>query len=403
MKVRTRFVCLLASICAGGAATAGPPGHAGGKDELPLKLTIVAPDAGPFKGLTTLTSWPLILRIEAAEAVALVEASERGVGRREAIVLTDPDGCVDMRDFPLIESGRPYEDCAGPDETYVEFTTERIDSFDLEDGNTGNFQVRERLVDDVFVDGAILNKPYLRKSDGSVAPLPRPQTGEDLLDGYGFGPDDDLPGLVLMADIGAARVFDADFNLVSGVVRNLGGFINTVSSEVRTRRGATALTASMHVLAGLLEPVVLVDLDVAGGGADFLRRFESGPVQAFDFLAPPANDDALFLELVSTYSPFEIELRAVMVAGVGPTFIEDANGDGRYTATDLELMGYTLLSNEARLRLREEVDLAITQTSRGRTCPPQSLIFADLDGNGASGAIPCSGSGGASRLVRPPQ
>jgi hypothetical protein len=92
----------------------------------------------------------------------------------------------------------------------------------------------------------------------------------------------------------------------------------------------------------------------------------------------------------------------VLVEGVAPTFIEDKNRDGRYTATDLKLMGYRLLSNEVRLRQTVEFDLAVTETVSGRTCPPASLIYRDLDGNGRDGAITCSGSGGAGRIRRVP-
>jgi len=368
----------------------------------PVTLTIESPDAGVYRGPLALTRWPLTLRLEARHGLALLEASETDT-RREAIVLHDPDGCIDMRHFPLEQPGLPYEDCAGPDERYVEFTTERFNSFDREDERAGNPILRAALIDQPFEPGQLLNKPYLRDDRGRIQPVPRPQTGEALLDGYGYGADDDLPGLVILADIGGARVFDENFDLVPGVVRNLAGFVNTVSVELRTRAGGPAVTATMHVLAGLFEPLALFDLDVDAQGADFLRRLESGPVEAFGFLGPPADDDALFRELMSTYSPVDLTLRAVLVEGAAPTFVHDANGDGRYTERDLALMGYVLLSNEERLRLRLEVDALITETSQGRTCPPRSLIFRDLDGNGSSGEIGCSGSGGAARLRRVPR
>jgi hypothetical protein len=66
-------------------------------------------------------------------------------------------------------------------------------------------------------------------------------------------------------------------------------------------------------------------------------------------------------------------------------------------------MGHVLLSNEARLRLRIDFDALVTETITGRTCPPPSLLYRDLDGNGADGAISCSGSGGATRVRRPPR
>ncbi|HCK84586.1 MAG TPA: hypothetical protein DHW63_08740 [Hyphomonadaceae bacterium] len=372
----------------------------------PVRLSINAPDSGHFEGLTTNTGWSLVLRIEAPGSIALVETPEeptQPIGRREAIVLTDPDGCLDMRHFPITNAGQPYEDCTGPDETFLEFTTERFDTFDLADSNTGNFQVRDRLLDDAFVAGALLNKPYLRNTAGNVVAVPRPQTGGALHDGFGFGPDDDLPGLVVMSNLGAARVFDENFDRATQVIRNMGGFFNGVSAELRTRRGGSALVASMQIVAGMFEPIAQFDLDVDADGVDYLRRLESGPIESFQFIAPPANNDAVLLDIASSYSPFFVDLRIVLVEGVAPTFIEDKNHDGRFTAADLKRMGHTLQSNEVRLRLVVEFDLPLTQTFSGRTCPPPSLLYRDLDGNGRDGAINCSGSGGAARIKRVPR
>ena len=389
-------------------ALAPVPGYAGGDHQHPpAHITIHGPNTGNFQGLTTTSGWSLMLRIEVPESVAILESPEeptQPVGRREAVVYADPDGCIDMRHFPIINAGTPYEDCGGPDESFIEFTTERFDNFDVADSNTGNFQVRDRLVDDAFASEALLNKPYLLNTAGSIVPVPRPQTGAALKDGFGYGPDDDLPGLVVMADIGAARVFDENFDRgPGGVIRNMGGFINSVSQELLTRRGGSAITAWMQMISGMVEPIVLIDLDVDDDGVDYLRRLESGPVQAFQFIAPPQDDDDILFDISSTYAPFELNMRIVLVEGVAPTFIHDKNHDGRFTAADLRRMGYRVVSNEARLRLVQDLDVLLTETISGRTCPPPSLIYRDLDGNGADGAITCGGSGGAIRIRRKPQ
>ena len=226
-------------------------------------LTIQGPLSGNFQGLTTTTGWSLVMRIEVPDSIAILESSEEPtvpVGRREAIVFDDPDGCIDMRHFPIINAGTPYENCSGPDESFIEFTTERFDNFDVADGQTGNFQVRDRLVDEAFVPGALLNKPYLRNTAGSIVAVPRPQTGGDLKDGFGYGPDDDLPGLVIMSNLGAARGFDENFDSVpGGVIRNMGGFITSVAQELLTKRGGSA--------------DYRLDADGRGhGGADCARR-----------------------------------------------------------------------------------------------------------------------------------
>jgi hypothetical protein len=405
MTIRAKRVAFFI-LAAAALVPASGFAHDRGNDP-PAQLTIQGPLSGNFQGLTTTTGWSLVMRIEVPDSIAILESSEEPtvpVGRREAIVFDDPDDCIDMRHFPIINAGTPYENCSGPDESFIEFTTERFDNFDIADGQTGNFQVRDRLVDEAFVPGALLNKPYLRNTAGSIVAVPRPQTGGDLKDGFGYGPDDDLPGLVIMSNLGAARGFDENFDSIpGGVIRNMGGFITSVAQELLTKRGGSAITAWMPMVAGMVEPIALVDLDVDAPGVDFLRRLESGPVKPFQFMAPPQNDDDVLFEISSSYSPFELELRVVLVEGVAPTFIHDKNHDGRFTATDLRRMGYKILSNEARLRLVQDFDVVVTQTVTGRTCPPPSLIYRDLDGNGLDGAISCSGSGGATRIRRKPQ
>jgi hypothetical protein len=391
------------------SAFAAAPAWAGDHQDRgpPVRITIDAPKPGAF---VTPTGWAMVLRIETPGSVAIVESPEeptQPIGRREAIVLTDPDGCIDMRHFPIIRAGIPYEDCTGPDETFLEFTTERFDNFDVADSNTGNFQVRDRLIDDAFAPGVLLNKPYLRNTAGNIVAVPRPQTGGNLKDGFGFGPDDDLVGLVMMSDLGAARVFDENFDRPqTKAIRNMAAFINSVSQELvaRRHRDGSALGAWMQIVAGMFEPIALFDLDVDAPDVDYLRRLESGPVQAFNFITPPQNDDDVLQDISSTYGTYDVDIRVVVVEGVAPTFIQDMNGDGRFTAADVRRMGYNVISNEARIRLTLSFDVLVSETSAGtgRTCPPASLIYRDLDGNGRDGAIACSGTGGAARVRRPP-
>jgi hypothetical protein len=206
-----------------------------------------------------------------------------------------------------------------------------------------------------------------------------------------------------MSDYGAARVFDENFDRTRRVIRNMAGFANGVSQELRARKGGPALVVSMQVVAGMFEPIALFDLDVDAANADYLRRLESGPVEARRFETPPVDDDDVLRQITASYSPYPLELRMVVVEGIAPTFIEDMNRDRQFTTADLRRMGFEPLSNEARLRLLVTFDLPVTETVTGRTCPPPSLLFRDLDGNGRDGAIGCSGSGGAARIRRAPR
>ena len=105
-----RIACTVVAALTGTTTTwAGD--HDNDHHRPPVRLSIDAPDSGHFEGLTTNTGWSLVLRIEAPHSIALVETPEeltQPIGRREAIVLTDPDGCLDMRHFPITNAGRPY-------------------------------------------------------------------------------------------------------------------------------------------------------------------------------------------------------------------------------------------------------------------------------------------------------
>ena len=93
------------------AALTPAPGFANDKlPDPPARITIQGPLSGNFQGLTTTTGWSLVLRIEVPDSIAILESPEEPttpVGRREAIVFKDPDGCLDMRHFPIIRAGTP--------------------------------------------------------------------------------------------------------------------------------------------------------------------------------------------------------------------------------------------------------------------------------------------------------
>jgi len=396
------------------------------------RLTIVAPESSHVRtkirdgvrslqyrnryGALATAQWPFILRLESRSALGYAESATADERKREALVFEDPDGCLNLAslvdDFMLPAFDA---DCAGlpEDEIYTEVQTEKFDSFELEDNRqTGNDVIRDLLVDDAYVDGALLNTPYLKLKGGKINAV-GPKTGEGLLDGYGYGPDDDAAGFVVMADIGGARVFDRDFNLVPGVIRNMGGFFNTISSELLDGKRQTAITATMHPLAGVFEPIAVFDFSVTNpdyAGYDYLSRVDSGPVTAFELMSevpvetdpkPKANE--FYDELLATYYPVDVTIRAVVVERQGPQFIRDLNQDGKYTAADLQLAGYELLSNEVEITLTLTHDNLLIDSEEIK-CLPRTVIFADLDGDGKDGEpFKCSGKSGSSRSRRVPQ
>lgn len=404
-----------------------------------LRLTIAAPESLYFRvqrrhgirtykyinrsGVLSTTQWPLIFRIESRTAVGFV-AKKAQAQEREALVLTDPDECLHLGS--LLEDLMPSvfdPTCSWEDESYIEIQTEKFDSFgQFDNDTTGNNVIRDRLVDEKFSDPEPRNTPYLRMFNGSVKEV-GPKTGgrppppdpmnpnakPDERDGYGYGADDDLASMVLLADVGGARVFDENFDLVPGVLRNMAGFFNTVSSEDLDGKRQTAITASMHILAGVFEPIAIIDADTANSEFEYAMRVDSGAPVYFNVLEPkpvmpsPGDTNPFYDELLSQYYPAEVKIRAVLVNGEAPDFVYDMDGDGRIRARDVELAGYQLLSNEVAISLTLTHVNLLTESADAK-CPPRTFIHGDVDGNGARGTLPeCTGTSGAARIRRPPR
>lgn len=430
--MRIVFAAALAVI-AFGAPTLAESTHPKRAD---LRLTIAAPESSYIRvrfrrgvktleyvnrrGIVSTTQWPLIFRIESRTAVGFI--AKRSLDQeREALVLTDPDNCFNLSSL-LSEFNPPVFDptCPVEDETHIEVQTEKFDTFgEFDNDTTGNDLIRARLTDEPFSAPEPRNTPYLRMFDGKVKPV-GPKTGGELpppdpnnkkpdeLDGYGYGADDDLASLVLIADVGGSRVFDENFDLVPGVIRNMAGFVNTVSAEDLDGRRQTAITASLHLLAGVFEPIAIVDADTDNAAFDYAMRVDSGDVVDFNLDAPfppdaPGAANDFYDELLGRYYPADVPIRAVLVNGEAPDFIIDMNGDKQFTAVDVRMMGYRLVSNEVATNVRVTHENLLTESPDSK-CPPRTFIHGDLDGNGARGNLPeCILTSGSTRSRRPPR
>jgi len=381
--------------------------------------------------------YALSFRMAAPQSEAVIRADRFGA-EFETLVLEDPDGCLDLSQatpghltpsFPLPS----FEDCNPggdpgyePDELFINFTSDPFEAPGVQDTSglcVG--AVRDGLVDDAFGDELFTDSdtPYVdpRFVDGSAGIGPvfqvGPKTGGVATPGettgpfhdcYGFGADDDNPSLVVMANVGAARVFDENLNYPAVArVRNLAGLASSVSSEPLDRGAATAIISHMPVTLNMLRPLTFVDLD---GG--FFGPFPSSvniTTQADDvettasasgLMSTPDVVNAVFATFPNDY---EIEVRAVVVKGVAPDFIDDTNGDGVVTADDLTFNGdYELLSNEAVIALNLLNYFVVVDQKDGSECPPSSTpfgsdqqLYVDLDGDGTSGV--CNDGDGTSR------
>jgi hypothetical protein len=417
--------------------------------EAPIRLTIDSPNAmARFSsledpevttgvgGIQLDRDWALTFRAQITDAAFYVAshsttAPDVFAGRR-FIVISDPDSCLNLSAF--IEGGAPYDSmCAEANEEVLEVYPDLFDAagivdahdwpplsdVEADDGDGARFDncalrptgapwwdprpFAEYLVDN-FENTTRLDYRRAERGDGPTERSERvgPKTGGTIRDCYGYGSDDDLPGLVVMANIGAARFYTRSFDpdpTRPRQIKNMAGFLSNVAVELSDSLGRTFVTATMIAKPGMFEPLVAFDADVTSVSAQYLRRVDGGPVERMNYsslLPPPVHRLANETPIRSVY------VRAVLVKGTAPSVIVDVNGDGQYTSADLTGMGYTLLSNEARAwvrtaspsRLDDDTDRTLL------TCPDPVPFRTDLDGNGYSGAD-CS-TGSSNSKVRVP-
>jgi len=441
----TPNIMIGATLAALLAAAEAPAGH---RHE-PIRLTVQSPGAHHVRfgwdgGVRTLryryrdgalstTQWGLSLRAEARNAEGFFQKFALGQNR-EALVLDDPDGCIHLGSL-LADMSPPIPtfdfNCVdkAEDELYLQVQTERSDNFDVTDNsNDGNDVIRARLIDDSCNSMPPRNVACLPKQSGNGFTVVGPNTGKDLSDGYGYGADDDYAGLVLMADIGAARVFDKhSFDLTPGIIRNMAGLIPTVSTELKTGRGKTAIMSYMHTIGAVFEPIVIFDFSITNtsakfNGYDAAYRIESGPVVPFNIesafpesAANGAANNPFYEELLSKVYPVTVTVRAVLVDGIAPDFIEDLDGNGKYSVGDLTMMqDVRVLSNQVELKLRLFHDNLLSESIDPECPQKRTVLYRDLDGDGDDGArfrtgpeagadLFCEGTSGASRGRRVPE
>ena len=186
---------------------------------------------------------------------------------------------------------------------------------------------------------------------------------------------------MLLSPRGVGLVLDADLNAPPiRTQRNLAGFLNWVSYELKNPIGATVVSGGMMVPYGLIAPIVKVDecvgAQVSPGICDqpLRYRMDGGPIQIAAPGRQPFFPEAfLYMDL---FNDLQYELRAFVVSGIAPSVLADQNGDGKVTAADATLAGYKVISNEAVIRLRQ---------FHGEVCGGASLdnrLRADFDGNG---------------------
>ena len=400
--------------------------------------------------------WMLSFRLAAPDAVALMSTrlSTGGGQNFETLVAADEDDCLDLTDaFPpeYLASGmnrypNPFDEgcTTGPNEDVILFVNDYSDEPGRRDNNLFSSlcfgDVREGLIDDAFADVGPLvdwrdaNKQYIDPTPQDGFDLGREvgvYTGRDTSgtgdheDCYGYGVDDDLQNLVVMINAGGGRIFNPrarngaplpggqptyNYEYDNSRIRNAAGLISGVTSELLDNRGATAIIAHMPVRPRMFVPLTMFDLErdlfdfPHPASIDVDRRIEDGPIETVTIDLPNPNSAADLINGLISYIPreYSVEVRTVVVDGRAPAIIEDLNADGEFTADDLVLMGYDLMSNEAVRTIDLVSSAVLRQESDPFECPDGSYQIADLDGDNVVSS--CDDGDGTSRSgVRVPR
>ena len=193
------------------------------QDEMPITIRIQNPDGLGTDGVLLSAGWTLVLEFEVEDAIGVVDNGRRPDEVNMAWILRDPDDCIDMRDW--ISPGNPsaaIEGCssAAPDETYVRFTPDFLDAVGISESfdSNGILEYQEALQDDAYDANnlANLNRQYF--SSGFSTSVPgafvgaTTESSTEPEDGYGYGVNDDFPGLYVWAEIGTGIVTEVFLN-----------------------------------------------------------------------------------------------------------------------------------------------------------------------------------------------
>jgi len=396
---------------------------AGGFVERPINIKVKSPDRLGTTGVLLSGDWQLVLEFEVAGAIGIVDQTFlKNSNTNMALILRDEEDRIHMQDwFAPGEPGSAIEGCAGTrNETFVRFTPDMVDKNGVaESGGLDGIEVFQLALQDDAYDAsnlANLNKQYFSITSTSAPSSfvgPATESITQPLDGYGYGVNDDFPGLYIWAEIGTAIVTDLDFNPIpdpitgANKLRNMAGLVNSISYTQLTRNDKTSIVAVMNVERGVLEPVVqfdFINVDTGDGTSStgFLKRLDGGPVETVLFPdTTPRGQNAAYTEVLNSLEPYEVIVRVAVVEGDALPFVQDLDGNGKFNRRDIELAGHTLLSDVQRFRLRA-IQYEALDSGVAFDCP-DTRVFKEieLDSDPDSG-IGCS-TGSARSVVRPPR
>ncbi len=408
------------------ALLAGPSAHSD-----PVEIRIVHPTGTPAKTKNaqpgeavsgpyeSFAGWPLSLELTMKGELGI---ASQGLGEPPVfplagdtgfIVFSDPDECL-VLDWKPGDPGS-WSIPSGPtcfneeseliitesDETYLEFTPDQ-DAVGVPD-DAGNPRRIAALME------ATSGRPIIAPAGGFPAAI-GPFTSdyamvsdgeyEEIVDGYGYGADDDVPGLVIVARHGPGIVYQDDGIAATPLqLRNLAGFTNVVTYELSNQNKRTTIQVRLLMPSYLVAPVVIADDAVSGppGTPPVLWRVDGSQqvLPAEEILGAPVQStyETGYPRLVGHES---YVVSAMAVSGTAPDVIADMNGDEWIDHHDLELMGFNVLGRTEAVSFR----IFPAQACHGGS--GQNTVYADLDGNGSAfGTINCPA--GAGSISKPPR
>lgn len=362
------------------------------KSSQPVELKVVQPRFSYWSvPVQRGSGWAITLEMTARNEIGIASysGSPPFPGRNETgyVVFEDPNGCPEY--FPPFVS--PDAGCTPgpvPDETYLEFTPD-IDLPGVVDF-AGNDVLRMDQVDSL--DGV---PAFNDIEPGGTSTTTRlgPITGNDVVDGFGVGgPDDDIPGLVILSDTGIGVVLDENFDPPAVPARrNLAGLVNSVSYELSDWTRRTTVTAHINIPEGAIAPFVQIDNCVGSTACDqpSLWRIDGGPV-----VSAGSSEDVFKVLYPQLFDSLTYEIRVFVVSGIAPGVLADENGDGVINRHDATAAGYDVISGERKILVRQIF---------GDPCfNGNDVIYKDFDENGATfqGSVCPAGSGSISTVPR---
>jgi hypothetical protein len=398
-------------------------------DGPPVKLSIDAPNSNGGLALLSESGWPLTIKMIVdfpegedfpAYAVQPNYAARGGWG---FLIFEDPDGCLNP---PAPDWWATCTEAS--DEVYMEFWPD-VDMAGVED-HTGNADRQADLLDSAgsrgpefqnwAADPCVPGNNDFGEDDSNCIKF-GPDTGGEITDGFGFGADDDITGLVIIAEYGVGRVFDEpDFELSDPIgAVNLAGLVNSVTydlsdlkkgyskaKDVKGKPTTETITeqariwAHMNMDDGVLRH--LIQYDACTGNVTWLDsgRYCDGN----DWMSIDGGDaeETLYQDWQRELASIDLlesttyTLKVFLVAGQAPNRLFDEDEDGDVDSADAVLAGHTLLSNED--------SISLLQLSR-QICHGggSGSYYGDLDGNGEkrNASEVCPASPGTVR--RPPR